>query len=396
MSAMVGRLGGVVLAMFVATAGPALAQAPVASSPVNGTRGIDAEAPVTLAWTAVLNASSYTVEFSHDSLFTKLLPLKDAQVSPKADAQGLTYVVQFTDETTLHAGHTYYWRVRATVDGALLTGDIAAFTTAGKPFGGLERRHFSLTRAEDGIDKDKPATFGFIRQGGSTSSQQVVAEFLLGWKGPSRFIPRDGSFALSPSFGLAGNMASDKDSQDTMAKVAGGVVADWSFGAVRIWSLNQAVHLAYEGDQAFGGASLLFEYRATYSGRGVGRFYPIAPSAPAQILVRPSLLAAVAHQQDDAASTSGHAPTRIGPQLDVKVRLNLLARALGVSGILLSVTDRWYSLSGYSRDHANYFTGSLDVQLAKGFTFGYSYKQGQDAPTFKGVNRMALTVGIGF
>ena len=44
----------------------------------------------------------------------------------------------------------------------------------------------------------------------------------------------------------------------------------------------------------------------------------------------------------------------------------------------------------------NYLTASLDFQIARGFSVGYAFKRGEDAPTFLGVNRMALTIGIGF
>jgi len=111
--------------------------------------------------------------------------------------------------------------------------------------------------------------------------------------------------------------------------------------------------------------------------------------------VRPYLLATFAKTLDVPASADD-AQTRVGAQVDVKVRLNGLARALGISGTLLSMADRWYSLSGHARDDAHYFTASVDFQISRGFTFGYAFKRGHDAPVFKGVNRMALTVGIGF
>ena len=385
---------GVFLVLLVTTAASATAQ-PLVSSPANGTLGLDPAVALTLAWTTVPNASEYVVELSDTPSFLKLLPLKDAHIPAQTGHLGQTYLVQFNDDSILRAGRTYYWRVAAVVTGARVTSDTATFTTASDPFGWLAHHKLSLTRSEDGVDKDKPATVGFIRQGGDTVSQQVVAEFLLAWQGDAKFIPRDGSFALSPSMAFAGKMSSDKATQDTLAKVAGGVIADWSFGQTPTRSLYQTLNVTYEGDQAFDLAKLLVDYLMTYSGPGVGRFYPTSPAAPTQILVRPYLLAAFGKQSVSAASISD-ARTRVGPPLDVKVRLNMLTRALGTSGSLLAVTDRWYSLSGYGRDNANFFTVSLDFQIAKGFTFGYMFKRGRDAPAFKGVNQMALTVGVGF
>jgi hypothetical protein len=386
----------VFLVVLIAMAAPAVAQPPLVSSPTNGTLGLDPATSLTLAWTTVPNANTYVVELSESPSFQPLLPLKDAEVAAQAGRLGQSYLVQFTDNTALQAGRKYHWRVSAVVNGARVTSDPATFTTASDPFGWLVARNFSLTRSEDGVDKDKPATIGFIRQGGGTPSQQVVAEFLLGWEGDARFVPRQGALALSPSLAFAGKMSSDKEAEDTLAKVAGGLVADWSFGQATARSLYQRLDVAYEGDQAFDEADLLVEYLITYSGPGVGRFYPASAAAPVQILVRPYLLAAYAKQLDAPTSMPDGVRTRIAPQIDVKVRLNMLARALGISGSLLALTDRWYSLSGYTRNDANYFTASLDFLIAKGFTFGYAYKRGRDVPVFKGVNRMALTVGLGF
>jgi len=373
----------------------ASAQAPLISSPSSGTLGLDPEAALTLAWTTVQGATSYLVELSDREPFQPL-PLKDARVPAQAGALGQAYRVQFADETTLQAGHKYYWRVSATVNGTLSTSAVATFTTASDPFGALARHHLSLTRAEDGVDKDKPATIAFIRQGGSAPTDQLRAEFLLGWNGRQRAVPQQGSFFITPAAFFAGKMSSDKEAEDTLAKIGGGIALDWSsketttegkrVGPTR--SLFQTVDVAYEGDQAFGGANLMMDYLLTFSGSGVGRFYPGAASAPAQLLVRPYLLVAIVKGDD--------VQTRVGPQLDVKVRHNVVARALGISGALLSVTDRWYSLSGYTRDDANYFTASMDFKVAKGFSVGYAYNRGNDAPAFKGVNRMAITAGLGF
>jgi len=370
-------------------------QLPLISSPSSGTLGLDAAAPLTLAWTTVPDATEYVVELSENPSFAPLLPLRDPRVAAQAGRLGQTYLVQFTDETALRPGRTYYWRVSAVVGGARDTSDVATFTTANDPFAWLVDHNFSLTRSEDGVDKDKPATLGFVRQGGSSPSQQIVAEFLFGWQGDSRFIPADGPFSVSPSIAFAGNMSSDATAEDTLAKIAGGAVFDLSFGDRPTRSLYQTLDVAYEGDQAYNDANLTIDYLITYSGSGIGRFHPTSPAAPAQFFVRPYLLATVVKPTDDQASTSD-AKTRLGPQVDLKVRLNFLARALGISGSLLSLTDRWYSLSGYNRDTANLAAVSLDLQIAKGFIIGYAFKRGRDAPAFKGVSRMALTVGIGF
>src|SRR5581483_11738912 len=101
---------------------------------------------------------------------------------------------------TLQPGRRYYWRVSAEVNGASTTSTVATFTTASDPFRWLANRHFSLTRAEDGVDKDKPATIGFIRQGGDTPTQQLASQFLLGWQANPIFAPPDGSLVISPSF----------------------------------------------------------------------------------------------------------------------------------------------------------------------------------------------------
>jgi hypothetical protein len=375
---------------------PAAAQPPLVSSPADGTLGLDPATPLTLAWTTVPNAAAYVVELSESESFVPILPLKDPQIPAQAGALGQTYLVQFTDGTVLRAGRSYYWRVSAVVNGARVTSSTATFTMASDPLRWLVDHNFSLTRAEDGVDKDKPATVGFIRQGGDKSSQQAVAEFLLGWEGNAQFIPRNGRFALSPSLAFAGKMSSDKEAEDTLAKLAGGVVADWSFGETPTRSLYQTFNVAYEGDQAFDQANLLLEYLFTYSGPGVGRFFPVSAATPVQVLIRPYVLAAFAKPLDAPESMPDDAQIRAGTQVDLKLRLNVLARTLGIAGTLLSVTDRWYWLSGYSRDDANYFSASLDFQVAKGFTFGYSYKRGRDAPAFRGVNRMALTIGVGF
>jgi hypothetical protein len=386
----------IAMAGFVAMAAPAIAQLPLTSSPANGTLGLDAAAPLALAWRVAPDAGTYVVELSENTSFVPLLPLKDSVIPAQPGRLGQTYLIQFTDDTELRAGRKYYWRVSAVVNGNRVTSQPATFTTASDPFGWLAHRNLSLTRAEDGVDKDKPAILAFIRQGGDAPSQQVVAEFLMGWEGDTRFIPKDGSFALSPSLAFAGKMSSDKKVEDTLAKVAGGLIVESSFGQAPTRSLYQTVDIAYEGDQSFGEASLLVEYLITYSGPGVGRFYPSSAAAPVQLLVRPYFLAALGKQLDAPESTHADTQSRVGPQIDVKVRLNTLARALGIAGTLLAVTERWYLLSGYEREDANYFTASLDFQIAKGLTFGYAFRRGHDAPAFRGVNRMALTLGLGF
>ena len=363
--------------------------APLISSPVSGTRGVDPDKPLMLAWTTVPDATAYLVELSEDDTFTKVLPLKDARVAAQPGQLGQTYLVQFADETAIAPGKTYYWRVTASVSGGVRSA-VATFTTAGDPFKWLADHNLSLTRADDGVDKDKPATVGFIRQGGTAPSEEFAAEFLLGWEGTPKPV---GSLFLSPSIDFAGKMSSDRDAEDTLAKIRGGVLVDWSFGQTPVRSLYQTLDIGYEGDQAFDNSSVLIEYLLTYSGPGVGRYYPGAATQPVQLLIRPYLLAGLGKNQ---GGDSSDWLRRVGPQLDVKLRLNLLARALGISGALLAFTDRWYVLSGYERDTANYFTVSMDLMVAKGFAFGYSYKRGYDAPLFRGVNRMALTVGLGF
>jgi hypothetical protein len=382
--------------LVIGLAAPGAAQpatqsaAPLISSPVSGTRGVDSDTPLTLAWTTVANATSYLVELSETDAFTTLLPLKDARVAAQPGQLGQIYLVQFADDTAIVPGKTYYWRVTASVGGGDVRSAVAMFTTAGDPFKWLTDHHFSLTRADDGVDKDKPATVGFIRQGGAAPSEQVAAEFLLGWEGNSKPV---GSLFLSPSFDFAGKMSSNKEAEDTLAKIRGGVLIDWSFGQTPTRSLYQTLDVGYEGDQAFDNSSLQIQYLLTYSGPGIGRYFPGSPAQPLQLLVRPYLLAAFGKDQDDEPSEWLR---RVGPQLDVKLRLNFLARALGISGTLVALTDRWYALSGYERDAANYFTVSVDLMVAKGFAFGYTYKRGYDAPTFTGVNRMALTIGLGF
>jgi hypothetical protein len=393
MSAKTTGLLMVAVALVVASA-PAVAQ-PLISSPASGTLGFDPGATLNLAWTTVPNSTGYVVEMSEALSFQPLLPLKDPQIAAVAGALGQTYKVEFVDGSALHTGRTYYWRVSALVNGARLTSMTATFSTLSDPFGWLAAHRLFLTRAEDGVDKDKPATVAFIRQGGNNPSQQVVAEFLLGWEGKSSFIPKDGGFALTPSLSFAGNLSSDKTAEDTMAKVAGGTILDWSFGDAPVRSVYQTVDVAYEGDQAFDDANFLVDYLITYSGPGIGRFYPTSAAAPAQIFFRPYLIAAFVKKLDQPEAADDTS-ARVGPQVDLKVRLNVLARALGMSGSLLSITDRWYSLSGYTRDEANLFSLSLDFQIAKGFTLGYAYKKGHDAPAFKGTNRMAITAGLTF
>ena len=96
---------------------PVAAQAPLISSPASGTSGLDPDAPLTLAWTTVPDATTaYMVELSERASFDTLLPLKDAEVPAQAGRLGQNYAVQFTDDTTLRPGRTYFWRVGAQVD----------------------------------------------------------------------------------------------------------------------------------------------------------------------------------------------------------------------------------------------------------------------------------------
>src|SRR5581483_3097921 len=90
------------LALALATLSwPAAAQPPLISSPASGTLGLDPEAALSLAWTTVPNATSYRVELSEHPSFQPLLPLKDAQVPAQPGRLGQSYLVQFTDDTTL-------------------------------------------------------------------------------------------------------------------------------------------------------------------------------------------------------------------------------------------------------------------------------------------------------
>ena len=184
-------------------------------------------------------------------------------------------------------------------------------------------------------------------------------------------------------------MSSDRNNEDTLAKLAGGVIADIGFAR---HSLYQTVDLSYEGDQQFDDAEFTFDYLLTYSGPLIGRFLPIAATAPAQILVRPYFLAVVA----DKEAVSGDRKARVGTQLDLKLRLNFISRTLGISQTLVSVSDRYLWLTGYNRERANYLTAALDFSIARGLSLGYLYKHGHDAPAFKGVTRQALTIGVGF
>ena len=377
------------LAVAFASSAPAAAQ-PLISSPVNGTRGIDSGAALTLAWTSVPKAEAYTVEMSENSSFSPLMPLANAQVKAIPGALGQTYTVAFSDETTLNPGRTYHWRVTATTEGGSTTSSQAAtFSTVADPFAAIADHGFSLTRAEDGVNKDKPAAVGFIREGGPAPSQQVFAEFLFGWEGPETFVPRTGPLSIGPALSYAGKMSSAKNNEDTLAKLAGGIIADIGFDR---HSLYQTLDLTYEGDQQFDDAEFTFDYLLTYSGPLIGRFLPIAATAPAQVLVRPYFLAVVA----DKEAVSGDRKTRVGTQLDLKLRLNVISRALGISQTLVSVTDRYLWLEGYNRERANYLTAALDFSIAKGLSLGYLYKHGHDAPAFKGVTRQALTIGVGF
>lgn len=61
---------------------------------------------------------------------------------------------------------------------------------------------------------------------------------------------------------------------------------------------------------------------------------------------------------------------------------------------MLSVTDKYYILPNEEEDRYNFFTASLDLELAKGFSTGLSFKNGHDAPKFQGVNVLALTFGV--
>ncbi len=77
--------------------------APLILAPLDGATVASASASVRLVWSDRFGAASYTVEIFRDV--------------PPAMPEGAPIVVStpFADVTTLEAGHTYYWRVRADV-----------------------------------------------------------------------------------------------------------------------------------------------------------------------------------------------------------------------------------------------------------------------------------------
>ena len=152
----------------------AFAQPPLTSSPASGTLGVDPEAKLVLAWTTVPGAIEYVVELSESPAFDRLLPLKGAKVSAQPESLGQNLVVEFTDDTSLRRGRNYYWRVIAVALGSQARSEVATFRTMSDPFRTLADRRLYLTRAEDGVDKDKPATVAFVRQGGDSPSQQLT------------------------------------------------------------------------------------------------------------------------------------------------------------------------------------------------------------------------------
>ena len=187
------------LAAALAWSEPAGGQ-PLISSPVSGTRGIDSGAALTLAWTSVPKAETYTVEMSENASFMPLLSLANAQVKAVPGSLGQSYTVVFSDETKLNPGRTYHWRVTATIEGgSTTTSQAATFSTVADPFAAIADHGLSLTRAEDGVNKDKPAAVGFIREGGPAPSQQVFAEFSSGGRDPKRSYPaRDDCRSVRP------------------------------------------------------------------------------------------------------------------------------------------------------------------------------------------------------
>jgi hypothetical protein len=369
---------------------------PLISSPVSGTFGVDSTDTVTLAWTAAANATSYHIDVSEDPLFGSRLALKDNDIDAKPNVLGQSYDITFADQNeTLKAGRPYYWRVTATLDdGQHLTSTTAVFITAADPFKKLADAGFALTRAEDGVDKDKPATLSFIRKGSDEGEQQYIAEFLATWQGkPFPSSPNTNSL-FSPSAAAAGKLTNDSKDTDTLAKISVGIVNDISLPTTPISSVYQSLNASYEGDQEFNSRKALLEYLLTYSNQRIGRFSG-GPSDRFQRLFRPYLGLAFGRNVDKTDSGETKKKIyRIAPQADLKFRLNALSRRLGLASSLLSLSDKVYILPNEERRRHNFFTASLDFELAKGFSVGIAFKNGHDAPKFEGVNTLALTFGV--
>lgn len=74
-----------------------------------------------------------------------------------------------------------------------------------------------------------------------------------------------------------GKLSTDSETEDTLSRVGGGFAFDWAVDTDvrgRVRSVYQTLDIAYEGDQSFDDAALLVEYLVTYSGPGIGAFYP--------------------------------------------------------------------------------------------------------------------------
>jgi len=376
----------------------ALGAEPMVSTPQIGAI-VDSTKTVTLGWTSELNAAKYVIELSESPEFRRLLALKDAEITATQGETGASYDIAFAnDDESLKPGQTYFWRASAILqDGTRVAGQVGAFTTARNPFASLAAHGFSLTRAEEGVDKDKPATLSFIRKGADEGEEQYIAEFLLAWQGEDRFFPNPRSpFAWSPAARVAGKLTNDSSEIDTLAKIAAGVVTDWSFRDGRV-TLHQNLSAVYEGDQEFDNRNRLVEYLGTISAGSIGTYVPRFGNA-IQTRWRPYLGLTYGDKVDvaDDATVTEENVFRIVPQLDVTVRLNAIKNLLGITDVLLSANHKIYFQPNEERDRLNYFSAALDFEIGTGFTTGLAFKNGYDAPKFKGVNTLALTFGITF
>ena len=377
---------------------------PLVSTPQIGAV-VDSAKTVTLGWTAEPNAAKYVVELSETADFATLLALKDAEITSTVGETGASYDIAFaTEGQSLEPGKIYYWRANAILqNGDVVKGQTGAFRTARSPFAALAKKGFSLTRAEEGVDKDKPATLSFIRKGDDEGEQQYIAEFLLAWQGEDFFFPNEKSpFSWSPSASVAGKLTNDSTDIDTLAKVAAGVVTTWSFrdGAL---TLHQNLSAVYEGDQEFDDRNRIVEYLGTITVGSIGRFVPLSHyhrslGDSIELRWRPYVGLAYGDKIDvaDDATVTESDVYRIVPQLDVTLRLKKIRNLLGITDVLLSANDKVYFQPNEERDRLNYFTAALDFEIGTGFTTGLSFKNGYDAPKFKGINTLALTFGVTF
>lgn len=385
-----------VLLPFLLIGGPLWAQAPLLSSPVSGTHGVDAAETVTVAWNAVTGAKSYMVEVSETKDLSRLLNLKDATVEAEPTASGQTYDIAFADDNeSLKANQIYYWRVKVVMpDGQSFPSEHWHFTTAADPFKWLADRNIAVTRAEDGVDKDKPATLSFIRKGDDEGEEQYIAEFLATWEGKSRYPAPTSNASFSPSAAIAGKLTNDSTDIDTLAKISAGVINDIAIQRRGLRSIYQSLNASYEGDQEFESRKALLEYLVTFSSDWVGQ-YKGEENDAIRAFFRPYV--GIAYGKNIEVGDSGETKDqiyRIVPQVDLKFRLNFLSRAIGISNVLLSLTDKIYLLPNEERDRLNFFTASIDFEVAKGFTAGLTFNNGYDAPKFEGVNNLALTFGF--